>query len=281
MPHFPELAGYFLSLPERTLRALGASIGGAVYEATEVLLPHWLRRSRFYQGFVVGTLRIAIELVGGVSGVMPTNDMGIQEFTMRKAAGTGIEIAGFLTIGWSPIWLFAVVADLSGGTRAYLQELVSELKMDGMLTEEADISSVEELLDALEGGSSVMVDALDVPPLNVDDMRTSWREMRQHAAELPDAESLANLHRDLQATAEQHDRSLQAMSSIIAAGALRAGVQLGQTHVFDYYQDALDIINSEGLPRYSQRVIQPYFFAAREHFNPEQKSFTERLFQRR
>ena len=278
MPRFPESAGYFLSLPERTLRALGASIGGIAYEATEVLLPRWLRRSRFYQGFVVGTLRIAIELLGGVSGVLPPDDMGIQEFTIRKAAGTGIEVAGFLTIGWSPIWLFAVVADLSGGTRAYLHELVTELKIVGILPEDANISSVEELLDSLEGSSSVMVDALDVPPLNVDDMRTSWREMRQHAAELPDADSLANLHRDLQAVADQQDRSLQAISSLIAAGALRAGVQLGQTHVFDYYQDALDIINSEGLPRYSQRVIQPYFFAAREHFDPKRKSYTERFF---
>ena len=229
MARFLESAGYFLSLPERTLRALGASIGGTVYEVTEILLPHWLRRSRFYQGFIIGTLRIAIELVGGVSGVLPTNDMGIQEFTMRKAAGTGIEVAGFLTIGWSPIWLFAVVADLSGGTRAYLQELVSELKMNGMLPDDADISSVEELLDTLEGSSSIMVDALDVPPLNVDDMRTSWREMRQQVNELPDADGLADLHRDLQATAEQQDRSLQDMSSLIAAGALRAGVQLGQT----------------------------------------------------
>jgi hypothetical protein len=281
MPRSLESASYYLSLPERTIRALGASIGGIVYETTEVLLPHWLRRSRFYQGFVVGTLRIAIELVGGVSGVLPPDDMGIQEFTMRKAAGTGIEMAGFLTIGWSPIWLFAVAADLSGGTRAYLQALVSELKVDGMLPGDADISSIEELLDALEGSSSIMVEALDVPPLNVDDMRASWREMRQHATELPDADSLASLYNDLQATADQQDRSLQAMSSLIAAGAFRAGVQLGQTHVFDYYQDALDIINSEGLPGYSQRVIQPYFFAAREHFDPEQKSFTERLIRHR
>ena len=281
MPNFRESAGYFLSLPERTLRALGASIGGTVYEATEVLLPRWLRRSRFYQGLVVGTLRIAIELFGGVSGVLPSDDMDIQEFSMRKAAGTGIEMAGFLTIGWSPIWLFAVVADLSGGTRAYLQELVTELKDDRLLPEEADISSIEELLETLEGSSGIMVDALDVPPLNVDDMRTSWREMRKHANELPDADHLANLYHELQMTAEQQDRSLQAMSSLIAAGALRAGVQLGQTHVFDYYQDALATINSEGLARYSQRVLQPYFFAARDHFDPKRKSYTERLFQRR
>ena len=102
MPRFLESAGFFISLPERSIRALAASLGGVLYEATEFLLPGWLRRSRFYQGLVVGTLRIAIELVGGVSGVFPSDDMDVQEFTMRKAAGTGIEMAGSSLPGTLP-----------------------------------------------------------------------------------------------------------------------------------------------------------------------------------
>ena len=278
MPRFLESAGFFLSLPERTIRALAVGLGGTIYEATEVLLPGWLRRSRFYQGLIVGMLRIAIELVGGVRGVLPSDDMDVQEFTMRKAAGTGIEMAGFLMIGWSPVWLFAIVADLSGGTRAYLQELVSEFKGDGMLPEDSDISSVEELLDALEGSSGMMAVALDVPPLNVEDMRSSWQEMREHTSDLPDADSLASLYHDLQETAEQQDHSVQYMSSLIGTGALRAGFNLGQTHIFDYYQEALDAIKTEGLPLYSRRVMKPYFSSARDHFNLERKTYTERLF---
>ncbi len=281
MPRFLESAGFFLSLPERMIRALAVGLGGTIYEATEVLLPGWLRRSRFYQGLIVGMLRIAIELVGGVRGVLPSDDMDVQEFTMRKAAGTGIEMAGFLMIGWSPVWLFAIVADLSGGTRAYLKELVSEFKSDGMLPEEADITSIEQLLDALEGSSGMMAVALDVPPLNVDDMRSSWQEMREHASDLPDANSLASLYHDLQETAEQQDHSVEYMSSLIATGALRAGVNLGQTHIFDYYQEALDTINTEGLPLYTLRVTKPYFTAAKNHFDPERITFTERLFGRR
>jgi hypothetical protein len=82
-------------------------------------------------------------------------------------------------------------------------------------------------------------------------------------------------------TAEQQDHSVQDISSLIATGALRAGVNLGQTHVFDYYQDALDTINTEGLPVYSRRVTRPYFAAAKNHFDPERISYTERLFGRR
>ncbi|GAJ06265.1 unnamed protein product, partial [marine sediment metagenome] len=139
MPRFLETAGrrlgYAISLPERTIRAFAASAGGLVYESTEVLLPGWLRRSRFYQGLIADLLRIVIELVGGVRGVLPPRDIGVQELTMRKAASTGIGLAG----GWFPLWLFAVAADLTGGTRTYLHVLVSELKRDDVLHEDAEI----------------------------------------------------------------------------------------------------------------------------------------------
>jgi hypothetical protein len=278
MPRFLESAGrrlgYAISLPERSIRAFAASAGGLIYEATEILLPGWLRRSRFYQGLVADLLRIVIELVGGVNDVLPPRDIGVQELTMRKAASTGIGLAG----GWLPLWLFAVTADLTGGTRTYLQVLISELKRDNVLHEDAKITSLEELLNTLEGTSGLMADVLDEPPLNVDEMRSSWQEMRQHATDLPDASRLASIYTDLQNVAIGEDRSLQSVSSVIATGALQAGVQLGHSHIFDYYQDALDTINTEGLSVYSKRVTRPYFTAARDHFDPNRKTYTERLF---
>jgi hypothetical protein len=281
MPRFLETAGrrlgYAISLPERSIRAFAASAGGLIYEGTEVLLPGWLRRSRFYQGLIADLLRIVIELVGGVSGVLPPRDIGVQELTIRKAAGTGIGLA----FGWLPLWLFAVAADLSGGTRIYLQVLVSELKRDNVLHEEAEITSLEELLDTLEGTSGLVAEVLDEPPLNVDEMRTSWQDLRMKATELPDANRLASIYTDLQNVAVQEDRSLQSLSSLIATGALQAGVQLGHTHVFDYYQEALGTINTEGLPIYSKRVIRPYIAAAKSHFDPERITVTEHLFGRR
>jgi len=142
--------GFALSLPERTIRALACLIGGLIYELTEVLLPSWLRRTRLYQTIIAGLLRIVVELVGGVRGVLPPDDVTVQELALRKAAGTGIEFAGLLAMGWSPLWLFAVVADLTGGTRTYLHALVTELKRDGVLEADARISSVEQLLNTLD-----------------------------------------------------------------------------------------------------------------------------------
>ena len=272
--------GYALSLPERIVRAAAAGLGGLLYEVTQVLLPGWLRRSRLYRAIVAGTLRIAIELVGGATGVLPADEVTAQELALRKAAGTGIEMGGLMLIGWSPLWLFAATADLTGGARTYLQALVSELRRDGLLREDADISSVDELLDTLEDTSGLVAESLDVPPLSVDDLRAWWRELRQEATDLPDAGRLADLYASLQQVAQQEDRSLRSVSSLIAAGAVRAGVQTGQVHIFDYYEDALRTIAREGLAVYARRVTTPYLAVARRHFDPKTMTHTERLLQR-
>jgi len=272
--------GYALSLPERTLRAIAAGLGGLLYEAAQVLLPGWLRRSRLYRAIVAGTLRIAIELVGGATGVLPADEVTAQELAKRKAAGTGIEMAGLMFVGWSPLWLFAATADLTGGTGSYLRALVSELRRDGLLPEDAEFASVKELLDTLEGTSGLVAESLDVPPLNVDDMRASWQNLRQHAAELPDAERLADLYAELRQVAEREGHSLRSLSSLLAAGALRAGIKMGQVHIFDYYQGALRTIAREGLAVYARRVTRPYLAVIRMHFDPVTMTHTERLLQR-
>jgi hypothetical protein len=274
------MLGYALSLPERTMRAAAAGLGGLLYEATQVLVPGWLRRSRLYRAIVAGTLRIAIELVGGATGVLPPDEVTAQELAVRTAAGTGIEMAGLMLMGWSPLWLFAATADLTGGTRTYLQALVSELRRDGLLHEEADIASVQELLDTLEDTSGLVAESLDVPPLNVDALRTSWQDLRHRATDLPDAGRLADLYAGLKQVTKQEGRSLRSVSSLIAAGAVRAGVQMGQVHIFDYYEDALHTIAREGLAVYARRVTKPYLAVARGHFDRKHLSHTERLLRR-
>jgi hypothetical protein len=272
--------GYALSLPERTLRALAAGLGGLLYEATQVLVPGWLRRSRLYRAIIAGTLRITIELVGGASDVMPSQEVTAQELAVRKAAGTGIELAGLLLMSWSPLWLFAATADLTGGTRTYLQALVAELRRDGLLHEGTDITSVHQLLDTLEGTSGLVAESLDVPPLNVEDLRTSWQNLRRQSSTLPTAERLADLYAGLKRVSKQEDRSLWSVSTMLAAGAVRAGVQVGQVHIFDYYDDALSSIGREGLAVYARRVTSPYLAVARGHFDRKRLTYTERLVQR-
>src|SRR5215204_3960319 len=218
---------YLASLPERTARAGAALTGGLVYEASEVVLPLAVRRSKLYQAIVGRLLRIIIELVGGVEGVYPTQEMPVRELLVRKTAGNVVELSSFLAVGWSPVWLLAGASDLIGGTKVYLRVLATELRDTGVLSAEEDVASFEELLSALEGTSGVLADTVDVPPLNVSSVRTSWQELRRQATDLPDAADLERIYAELQLAARQEDRSILEISSMLALGAVRAGVRLG------------------------------------------------------
>jgi hypothetical protein len=271
---------YLVSLPERTARAGAALTGGLVYEASEVLLPLAVRRSKLYQAIVGRLLRITIELVGGVEGVYPTEVMPARELLVRKTAGNAVELASFLAVGWSPVWLLAGASDLVGGSKVYLRVLATELRDTGVLAPNADVASFEELLSALEGTSGVLADTVDVPPLNVSSVRTSWQELQRQAAELPDADGLEKIFAELQSAARQEDRSIMEISSIVALGAVHAGVKLGNVHVFDYYRGALRTIVEEGVLSFLRRISTPYITRAGSHYDPRSSTYSERLLRR-
>ena len=271
---------YLASLPERTARAGAALTGGLVYETGEVLLPLALRRSRFYQAVVGRLLRITIELVGGVEGVYPHEEIQARDLLVRKTAGNVVELGSFLAVGWSPVWLLAGTSDLIGGSKVYLRVLAKELRDAGVLSADQDVSSFEELLSALEGTSGVLADTADVPPLNVASVRTSWRELRHQAADLPDAEGLEKIFTELRLAALREDRTVMEISTVVALGAVRAGVRLGNAHIFDYYRSALRTIAEEGLISFLYRTSTPYMRRARSHFDPRSGTYSERLLRR-
>jgi hypothetical protein len=271
---------YLASLPERTTRAGAALTGGLVYEASEVVLPVAIRRSKLYQAIVGRLLRITVELVGGVRGVYPAQEMPVRELLVRKTAGNVVELSSFLAVGWSPVWLLAGASDLVGGTKVYLQALVTELRDAGVLAPEVDVTSFEELLSVLEGTSGVLADTVDVPPLNITSVRTSWQELRRQATDLPDAADLERIYAELQLAARQEDRSILEISSMVALGAVRAGVRLGNVHIFDYYRGALRTIVEEDLRSFVRRTSTPYLTRAGSHFDPRSSTYSERLLRR-
>ena len=271
---------YLVSLPERTARAGAALVGGLAYEASEVALPLVVRRSRLYQTVLGRLLRITIELVGGVRGVYPTEEIPARELLVRKTAGNIFELSSFLAVGWSPLWLLAGASDLVGGTKVYLRALVAELREAGVLAADARVTSFEELLSGIEGASGVLADTVDVPPLNVAGVRASWQELRQQAADLPDAAGLQMVFAELQLAASQEDRSMLEISSMVALGAVRAGMRLGSVHIFDYYRGALRTIVEESLLSFLRRTGTPYLKRAGSHFDPRSSTYSERLLRR-
>ena len=267
---------YILSLPERVARALAASVGGLLYEVTQLALPQWVRQTRLYQALVYRFLRLTVELIGGVEQVFPIDNMEAGELAIRKTIGNVVEFAGILTIGLSPLWVLAAASDLTGGTRAYLRAFVAELIKDGILAQDTDIQSVDDLLISLEKSSSVMADLVDVPPLRLQDLRNSWESLQQNTMGIPGPSQLAGLYQLMQQTASQEGRSVGMLSSLVAAGAVRAGYRLGSMHIFEYYQEALRTVNREGWVYYVRRAAKPYSIVAKSHFDPKRITYTDR-----
>jgi hypothetical protein len=273
----PRIPNYLLSLPERTLRAGAALAGGLVNETSGLLLPLSVRRTRLYRATVERLLRLVVELAGDVQGVFPADDMSPQELLKRKAAGNVVEVASMIAVGWSPIWLLAAASDVLGGTRAYLRALVSQLQRAGLLDADEEIRSFDVLLARLEATSGTLADTIDVPPLNLDDLRATWEKLQQHDEELPDEDMLASIFMALQVSALREDRPLLEVSAMVALGAVQAGIEMGNTHLFDYYRTSLETIASEGLVFYLQRISLPYVRRAWQHFAPEASTYTVHL----
>lgn len=275
-----SLFRYLVTLPERVMRAGAAVVGGAGYEASKVIIPERLRRSRLYEATVARLLRITVELVGDVHGVYPREEMAVGELLKRKTAGNVLELASVLAVGWSPLWMLAAASDLIGGTKAYLKALVKELRAAQLLPAEADIDSFGSLLETLQGTSAVLADTLDLPPLDLSSVQTAWTTLQQQVEQLPSPQRLAALFGTLQDAANQEQRSLLEVSSLVALGAVRAGIQLGNAYLFEYYRVALLQIAREGIVPFLKRISHPYLLRAGKHFVPSSHTWTEQALKR-
>ncbi len=272
-----------VSLPERLVRSTAASGGGLLLEATDHILPPPVRGSKIYQCLIARPLRITVEAVGGVLDRFPADAMSAQDLVVRKTAGNIVEAASVVTVGFSPLWILAVASDITGGTRVYLDTFVKELKSAGVLTDRAEVSSVDDLLAAFDSTSGQAADMIDIPPMAVSDMRATLGLLRQNVALIPDPRRLAAIFSQINEAAREQNRSPLVVSTLVAAGAIQAGIQLGsiQTfNIFSFYSEALTAIRTDGVSQYLGRISQPYVDAAAGHMDPASRAHTPRLIRR-
>jgi hypothetical protein len=269
------------SVPERAVRVGAAGIGGSLHETFELTLPRFVRRSRLYEATAKNLLRVMIELVGGVEG-SPTADpaAGAGEIAKRKGAGNVVELGSIAAFGFSPLWLIAAASDVTRGSRVYLTALEEELKAAGVIAEDVDAGSVDELLGVIERASGDTARLIDIPPLEVKELRASLAELRSHADSLPSADELAALFAALRRTAAAENRSLLEVSSGVGLAFLTSARKVSSRHVVAPYREDWKPVRDEGLAAYARRVGRPYRDAVSRHLNSRTASRTERLLER-
>ncbi len=275
---------FLLSLPERVVRAFAAAGGGAVHETAQLVLPRLVRSSRLYEATAKNLLRITVELVGGVprpvEAVAGEFEQSPKKLAVRKAGGNALELGSIFAFGFSPLWLLAAAADVTHGTRVYLDVLVDELKSAGVLAKDVELASVDDLLAALEGASGTTARLIDIPPLEVEALKQSLADLRDDAKGLPTPPELAAVYQGLVAEADREKQSLLEVSVGMGIAFFNSARKIGRQHVLDPYTEDLRPVRDDGFATYAWRVGKPYARAVVRHFDPRQTSLTERGLER-
>lgn len=270
---------FLASLPERLVRTIAALLGGALHETFVLTLPRIVRSSRLYEATARNLLRMTIELVGGVEARVQVEDEYEPDpgrLALRKGAGNVVELGSIAAFGFSPLWILAAAADVTRGSRVYLDAFVSELVRAGALPEGSSPGSVDELLGALEGVSGTSARLVDIPPLEVRALRQSFDDIRRDATSLPRPDELAGVFDGLREASLREGTSLLEVSVGIGLAFFNSARHVGRQHVLDPYREDLAPVRDEGLGAYARRVSRPYAEAVKRHFDTEAPSLTER-----
>ena len=162
----------------------------------------------------------------------------------------------------------------------YLEALTEELKAAGVVGEEVEVASVDELLGVLEGTTGRTARLIDIPPMELDGLRRSLRELREEAGELPSHAELAGLFDALRRTAAAEDRSLLEVSTGVGLAFLTSARKVSRTHLALPYREDWRPVRDEGFGAYARRISRPYASAAAGHFDPKRRTYTQRLLER-
>ena len=287
---------YGLSLPERTLRSTSGVVGGALRESASLLVPMAFRNSRSYKSFVGQMLDFMIQDVAGVAAPEGEEVPEVENYVARKSVSSFVELAGMATLHVSPLTVMAIVSDLAHGSNIYLKELSSELKREGVISENSTIDSTADLLAAVSSASGKTADALDTPPVSVEGLRETIAQTTAAVSEIDASRviPMAEIERTWSAMskmAEKENVSLFAMSSAVtlftldrlsavthgALSTIRVTGNMFDRHIFDHYRSGIAEIGERGVYTILAESSKPYIDAVWYNFSSERQTITEDL----
>jgi hypothetical protein len=325
MPDYLDRLGqqltYLVTLPERTIRSLAAAAGGTMSLLTETLFPESLRGTTLYRTFLGGTQQFILEKIAQVrpetdaskpaeaadpqlwsepASTRPDESRpagaGDPQYLPKKIIGTALETAGLFAMHFSPLWVFAIAGDAAAGSGAFLARLVEQLKWNGVLPPEANISGLADLLAAIQDTARKSATAIDTPPLSreeltrlANDMTGAYGRMFGNAANL--LPRLETLRAQMEQIASRDNISMEKLGGILSIdvaqwgrkgiGAVlavgQAGADLFGEKILDSYARTLEVISQEGATEYLNRRMTPFLQAAADHFDPELRTWTGSL----
>jgi hypothetical protein len=298
-----SLRNYLVTLPERVVRSVLGLGAGVVREVGEVVIPDSVRQGQLYQNVVDATLRFLTERVGGVAPMDPDAEALPEKFLARRTIGNVIDALGFVAFRASPMWMLAALSDVCGAGRQLVPEIAAALREQGLLSDDAKVESMDQLLSGLERTSAQVAATLNTPPLDVDGLRREWAAIQAEAqsiprARLPSRDALEQAWASLKTEAVQQNRSVFETSSLLAlaavqklpekvkwfseaavVGATRTG-QMVSTMLVDHYRETLGEMRRVGYLQFGRTQLGPYYRAAVGQYAPQHHTLTQRLIDR-
>lgn len=293
-----QLFSYSASLPERTLRSAGALAGGFVRESANWLVPSAFRNSRSYSIFVQSMLDFLVNDLGGVRRKAADGQSFPAEEAViaRKTVGSLLDMTALATFHLSPITVLAIFSDVAYGSKAYMQELSTRLKEQGIIADETTIDGASDLIEALEQASGNAAGVFDQPPISIEDLKNTISETREAINKIDPNKLLPlseidQLWRQMElAATDQHASiwDIGATMSIVALNQIQhfgsgttVGLQIAgnmfQQEIVNHYWDGLRAIERDGLVPTLSQASEPYIEALWTNFASSQKTWTEQL----
>ncbi|MDM8005125.1 MAG: hypothetical protein QUV05_03095 [Phycisphaerae bacterium] len=291
--------GYLLSLPERTIRSLAAVVGGTTSLLTDTLFPAALRDTTLYRIFVGDAQRFLVTKIAEIQQAEPMAAGATADdpaYVQKKMVGGALEAAGLLAMHFSPLWVFAIAGDAAAGTNVFLQRLVEQLKRNGVLEPETEVTGLDDLLVAVQDVSNRSAAAVDTPPLSKEeltrlasDMRASYGRMFSSVTNL--VPRLEQMWDRMEKLAGRENVAIERLVGILtvdvaswAGKGFHSVLAIGQTgadlfgeKILVSYASTLEKIGQEGVAPYVSGRMKPFLEAATAHFGRAKKTWTETL----
>ncbi len=287
---------YVASLPERIARSTAGFVG-MIGLAAARLLPRPVRESRIYRTVVLRYMRILTDDLGGARR-FPASQAMTGTMVARLGVGSVIDNLCIATLHASPLWILLATKDIADGARTVVHDVIEDLKNAGLVKPGSRVDNVDLLFSALANLSDRAGDAVDLPPLRIEDMRAQLAEIRAELASASktaifDVAQIDKLAEGVESLAKDTGQSVfevitglavQAAAKggkfVIGTGAAAAlSVKALAKHlvrdVFLDYQSLLDELEEKGLFRALAETLHPHVRATQRNFSFERLTWTE------
>ncbi|MBC7960266.1 MAG: hypothetical protein H7X94_10395 [Vallitaleaceae bacterium] len=288
---------YVMSVPERTIKSI-VSVGTGISSLlTKLLLPSAVKDSATYRVTFGMLQQFLIEKVAEVEASdkkMPLKD----HYVVRKAAGAVIEGVGLVSIRFSPVWMLAILSDVSGGSRIYLKRLLEDLKKSKLIDAGVNYDNVYDLLEGINKSSKMGVTAIDTPPISTQEF-IAFKDLLM--AQLKDNnttsmklfEDLEKVYEKMKAVGRQEKMSLRKLNGAMTLDLMKNTAKKGfditmvttktsldmiNETVIKSYMDSLDQVNKIGKRKYLVEHMTPFMKQFTNHYRKDKKTLTERVF---